>query len=322
MKSFVAAALATAVSADMISQKFMEYVITHGKSYTTVEEFLMRKHLFAAADAQIEAINAEGNNFTLGHNKFSTFTKSEYSQLLGYVPAIGGLKASKHHTAHKNGSYTPVDWRDSGAVTPIKDQGQCGSCWTFSSTGALEGAHQIASGELLSFSEQQLVDCARFIAFGCNGGNESTAFNYLESHAAMSEDAYPYTAVDTADCLYDAADTTGIMVSDWSAITPDSVDALKESLTHGPTSVNIDAESVVFQLYSGGVLDSSRCGTGIDHAVLAVGWGVDDTAGEYWIVKNSWGTTWGDEGYVKIAAVDGIGICGVQSGPFRPESAS
>jgi C1A family cysteine protease len=318
MKSFIAAALAATVSADVISQKFMEYVITHSKSYTTVEEFLMRKHLFARADAEIEASNAEGNNFTLGHNKFSDFTKSEYTNMLGFVSPISGLKAAKHHTAHKNGSYTPVDWRTEGAVTPVKDQGQCGSCWTFSSTGALEGAHQIASGELLSFSEQQLVDCARFVAFGCNGGNESTAFNYLEKHAIMLEEAYPYTAVDTADCLQ-SDDNTGIFVSDWTAVTPQSVDALKESLSHGPTSVNIDAESVVFQLYSGGVLDSSRCGTSIDHAVLAVGWGVDDTAGEYWIVKNSWAEVWGDEGYVKIAAVEGMGICGVQSGPFRPE---
>jgi len=134
----------------------------------------------------------------------------------------------------------------------------------------------------------------------------------------MTEDSYPYTAVDDADCLWESHNNTGITVTSFDAVQPDSADALKAALVNGPTSVNIEADKLVFQMYSSGVLDSTNCGTRIDHAVLAVGWGTDATAGDYWIVKNSWGTSWGNEGYVWIAIVDGIGICGVQSGPYQP----
>lgn len=204
-------------------------------------------------------------------------------------------------------------------MTDVKDQGQCGSCWTFSSTGALEGAHQIKSNELLRFSEQQLVDCAHWIAFGCGGGNEATAFNYLKKHQIMEEDVYPYTAVQ-GDCQYDASKATDINVESFTAVTPQDVDALKDALALGPVSVNIEADKMVFQTYKEGVLDSPKCGTQIDHAVLAVGWGSDaDSGKDYWIVKNSWNKTWGNEGYVWIAIEDGMGVCGVQSGPFQPQ---
>jgi len=314
MKSFIAATLAVAVTADQISSKFMEHIVTYAKEFNTVEEFMFRKQIFAALDAEIEKENANGNNFTLGHNQFSTLHKSEYSKMLGYLAPMETYPVK----AMTNSNSSPVDWRDAGAVTPVKDQGQCGSCWTFSSTGALEGAHQIMSGDLLSFSEQQLVDCAKFIAFGCSGGNEATAFNYLKKHPIMSEASYPYTAVDTASCLQDDSAAYDIKVSSFEAVTPNSVDALKEALANGPVSVNIEADKLVFQTYTSGVLDSEKCGTTIDHAVLAVGWGTDATAGDYFIVKNSWNTTWGDAGYIKIAAVDGVGICGIQSGPYQP----
>jgi C1A family cysteine protease len=315
-RSFAAAAIATVASADQISSKFMEHVIQFEKSFATVEEFLYRKHIFAQLDAEIEAENALGNNFTLGHNQFSTYSKSEFTKMLGFVESLESYPAKAYTPSNAN--YSPVDWRTEGAVTPVKDQGQCGSCWTFSSTGAAEGAHQILSGDLLSFSEQQLVDCAKFIAFGCNGGNEATAFNYLKKHPIMSEASYPYTGVDTADCLQDDSAAYDIYVADFIAVTPNSVDALKAALADGPVSVNIEADKLVFQTYSTGVLDSTKCGTTIDHAVLAVGWGTDATAGDYYIVKNSWASTWGDAGYIKIAAVDGIGICGIQSGPYQP----
>jgi len=134
----------------------------------------------------------------------------------------------------------------------------------------------------------------------------------------MTEEAYPYTAVDYVGCLQDDANSTHINVASFRAITPNSVDALKEALGAGPVSVNIAANMTCFQLYKSGVFNDPSCGTGIDHAVLAVGWGQDPTDGDYFIVKNSWAATWGDAGYIKIAAVEGIGMCGIQSGPFQP----
>ena len=218
-----------------------------------------------------------------------------------------------------------VNWVDAGAVTPVKDQGQCGSCWAFSSTGSLEGAHFVATGELLSFSEQQLVDCAgiRYGNMGCNGGLQTYAYNYYEAgHNAMLESEYPYTSGTTlksGSCEYDASSATGVAVTDYTNVTPNSQSQMKAALQQGPLAVAIEADKFVFQTYKSGVLSSSKCGTNLDHAVLAVGYGSEDGQ-DYWLVKNSWNTTWGDQGYIKLAMDDSSGTCGVQEDPQLPVS--
>jgi len=204
----------------------------------------------------------------------------------------------------------------------VKDQGQCGSCWAFSSTGALEGAHYKASGELLSFSEQQLVDCSGLFYgnLGCNGGMQARAFRYLESHKAELESVYPYTSGTTkkkSSCAYSSDSKTAVEVKTYKNVTANSPSQMKAALAQQPLSVSIEADKRVFQTYKSGILDSTACGTKLDHAVLAVGYG-SEGGQEYWLVKNSWNTTWGDEGYVKLAIVDGDGICGVQMGPLYP----
>jgi len=212
---------------------------------------------------------------------------------------------------------SPINWVTKGAVTPVKNQGGCGSCWAFSTTGAIEGAHFIKTGKLLSFSEQQLVDCST-ANHGCNGGNQIAAFKYLETAKAELESVYPYTSGSTkvaGKCQYKQSSATAVNVSSYAKVTTENVTQMKAALATQPLAVSIEADQKVFQSYKSGVLDSTSCGTNLDHAVLAVGWGTDSSAGDYWLVKNSWGTGWGDNGYVKLAIVSGAGICGVQKVP-------
>lgn len=202
-------------------------------------------------------------------------------------------------------TYEKVNWVKEGAVTPVKDQGQCSSCWSFSTTGSLEGAHFIAAGELLSFSEQQLIDCSdlTYGNYGCNGGRQVNAYVYYQmSHTAILDSDYPYMSMNgqKGTCIYNQLPKTTVTVSGYSSVTANDVDQMKKALTLQPVAVSVQADNDVYKTYANGVLDSSACGDTPDHAVLAVGYGVEDGQ-EYWLVKDSYGTNWGDEGYIKIA---------------------
>merc|ERR1712070_143296 len=231
-----------------------------------------------------------------GATVFSDLTSEEFAAL-----NIRGLNMGMHGDLPSFGdhemvpveSFAEIDWSTKGAVTPVKNQGQCGSCWSFSTTGGLEGAWEIASGQLVSMSEQQFVDCDTGSS-GCNGGLMNQAFQWAESQAIVTEDSYPYTARD-GTCK--STGTTAIPAGGVTGYKNANGDSLTNALQNvGPVSVAIEADQASFQQYTGGVIQSG-CGSNLDHGVLAVGVNSDGSIK----VKNSWGTSWGVDGYVNIA---------------------
>lgn len=202
-----------------------------------------------------------------------------------------------------------VDWRTKGAVTPVKNQGQCGSCWSFSTTGSMEGAHFVKTGKLVSLSESNLVDCS-WLNHGCNGGSMDLAFRYAESNPLETEADYPYTPkTGIFACKYTKSKGV-VKVTTYKDVPANSSAALKAAVTQQPVSVAIEADKPVFHQYTGGII-TTGCGTALDHGVLAVGYGTA-SGQDYYIVKNSWTTDWGDKGYVRVGIKDGAGVCGIQ----------
>jgi len=229
-------------------------------------------------------------------------TTAEFKTIMGYRPRQNQYLRSqnKPHGLHHMAVADSLDWRTKAAVTPIKDQGQCGSCWAFSTTGSVEGAHAIASGSLVSLSEQQLMDCSTPEGnMGCDGGLMDDAFEYILLNKGITgEKDDPYLA-NSGKCPGTAP--VRATISGFKDIPVGDEKALMAAVNLGPVSIAIEADQFVFQFYSGGVLDSAACGTNLDHGVLVVGYGTDSASSKpYWIVKNSWGTSWGESGYVRL----------------------
>jgi C1A family cysteine protease len=238
------------------------------------------------------------------------WTEAEYKKLLGFKPTNQTQDLANYHI-HVGDIPASVDWRTQGAVTPVKNQGQCGSCWSFSTTGAMEGRYFLKNKNLVSFSEQQFVDCSTENN-GCNGGLMTLAFKYAQSAAIDTEAQYPYTGTQ-GTCNIPAAGVA--KVASYQTVDSKSELALRTALASGPVSVAVSAGSLGFQFYSKGIL-SLLCAGQLDHGVLAVGYGSENGKG-YWIVKNSWGPNWGENGYLRIARKENdktVGTCGIQNG--------
>merc|ERR1719326_265563 len=272
------------------------------KAYDTVEEHAARFSTFKDNVDFITSHNArsEEHGYTVGINQFADMSSAEFKKtMLTYRADL--KKPNPTPILDESNLADSVDWVAKGAVIPVKNQGQCGSCWAFSTTGSVEGAYQIATGKLLSFSEQELVDCAgSYGNQGCNGGLMDNGFKYLEAKGDALESKYAYTAK-TGTCSSsksaDPALAKGAVTS-FNDVTSDSETQLLAAVSQQPVSVAIEADKPGFQFYKSGVF-SGTCGTNLDHGVLVVGYGTD-SGKDYWKVKNSWGTTWGDAGYIRL----------------------
>ena len=311
---------------------------------------------WAMNDKFIDETNNKNLTYTVGHNQFSGMDRDEFRSYLGLsgVPDRQPLQMKKlseikclydcaeHHKEVSNVETikcvsgcleeprqslrvravpSSINWIKNGGVTPVKNQGQCGSCWSFSTTGSLEGAYFVKYGELVSFSEQQLVDCDNRKNggkdMGCNGGLMDNAFTWIEKNNGLcTEASYPYVSGTTktaGTCQTTCSNVSKSKISKYTDVTANSDTDMMAAIANQPVSVAIEADQQSFQLYKSGVF-TGTCGTNLDHGVLVVGYGTL-SGQDYYIVKNSWGTSWGDAGYIYLGRGpqynSGAGQCGV-----------
>jgi C1A family cysteine protease len=304
--------------------KFVNWLTRFNMSAHDGSHFADMLSNYANNDDLIESHNTNKyNTYELGHNQYSHMSFDEFK---AYVRL--GLNSHASETIPANILEAPndltalpasIDWSTKGAVTGVKDQGNCGSCWSFSATGALEGAYQIKYGSLVSFSEQNLVSCDT-IDSACNGGLMDNAFSWTKSNGGLcTESGYPYTSGSTGQkgaCTTTCTKNSNVTPKSFTDVAKNSDSALMTALAQQPVSIAIQADQPAFQLYKSGVL-TGTCGSNLDHGVLAVGYGTWTDGTDYYKVKNSWGTTWGMSGYILIQRGNPqrCGECGILCGP-------
>lgn len=294
-----------------------------GKTYSGKEEVARRivweKHVADVIKHNLRA-DMGFHSFRRGINAYADMEHTDFVRQMNGFRARGNAPSNASTWVPLHNTQVPdkVDWRDKGMVTPVKNQGQCGSCWAFSATGSLEGQHQKKTGDLVSLSEQNLVDCSGDEGNqGCNGGLMDSAFQYIKENKGIdTEDSYPYTARD-GSCHFKKSDV-GATVTGFVDIPSGDEDALKQAVaTIGPISIAIDASHESFQSYESGIYDEPECSSDqLDHGVLIVGYGSEDGS-DYWLVKNSWGPTWGTKGYIKMSR-NNNNQCGVATQASYP----
>jgi len=316
--------LASAMNIDEFRDLWSAWKAQNKKAYSSDED-LTRFAILVKNYEKVQKLNSEHKSAQFALNKFSDLTREEFAVMLGSrssdVPSKKFLRAravTDIAVGDVSNSTLPksIDWRKKGAITPVKDQGRCGSCWSFGATGILESFYFINNGKLLSFSEQQLMDCDTEHSSACKTGYTSHAITYVAQNGIQLETDYPYTAKN-GTCQFDQ--TKAVKVGGrYSFITPMSTEKLKTALMNSPVSVLIQADEDAFQHYKSGVL-TKECGAKLDHSVLVVGY-QEIEGQEAFLVKNSWGPTWGQEGYIYLGTDEsennGKGVCGILSQPM------
>jgi C1A family cysteine protease len=318
---FTMACSVVCVSGTSLGNLFRKWMNEHNVQYETQEQERRAFETWVDNNNYIENVNGKNLTYKLGHNRFSALSHADYLSMIRgyrglYVPPSPPLLPSIVNEKVNVKIPGSVDWVSAGAVTAVKDQGQCGSCWSFSTTGAVEGAYYIKYGSLVSFSEQELVDCDNISNggrdHGCNGGLMENAFGWIaKNNGLCREEAYPYVSGTTKTAgTCNSKICTNVANSDiakYIDVEANSDSAMMSAIAAQPVSIAIEADQREFQLYKSGVF-TGTCGTNLDHGVLVVGYGTMDGT-DYYKVKNSWSTSWGDQGYIYLGR--GAGQCGI-----------
>ncbi|EPS71857.1 senescence-associated cysteine protease, partial [Genlisea aurea] len=298
-----------------VKNLYEEWAAKHGKVYNAIGEKDKRFDIFKDNLKFIDDHNNLGNRtYRLGLNQFADLTAQEYRSLYLGTRSKKNAAIRRFAKSRRAGEILPesVDWREKGAVTPVKNQRSCGNCWAFSTVAAVEGINQIVTGKLLNLSQQELVDCDTAENAGCNGGLMDYAFQFIVSNGGIdTEDDYPYKGID-GNCDPHRKNAKIVSIDGYEDVPPRDEASLKEAVARQPVSVAIEASGRALQHYSAGVL-TGECGTEVNHGVVAVGYGSENGV-EYWIVKNSWGREWGEDGgYFRIErnVPDPSGKCGI-----------
>lgn len=277
----------------------------HSKTYSTPVEEVYRAKVFAQNALKIQQLNAAESTATFEANRFADLTEEEFKAYLTGFKQGKQISNGVEPTNLPDLKAVPAEWnwQLEGVVTPVKDQGRCGSCWAFSTTGNLEGLAAITTGNLYSFSEQMLMDCSfSYGNDGCDGGYPTQAVSFVIDHGIQTEADYPYVAMNMM-CQPKYQAFTWTAVQSQVVVPKNNNDVLLQSAYIEPVSVGVDASNL--QYYKSGIVTSKTCKSSINHAVLVVGWGADQGT-NYWLVKNSWGQKWGEQGYFRVERISGV----------------
>ncbi len=296
-----------------IFARFQEFLKKENKKYSTAEEYLARFKIFESNYLKLESfsINVDRKH-SVGINKFADMTPQEFRRtyLNLNIKLVDVLKAQSEQLTFAEEAPEAHDWRSTGAVGPVKDQGSCGSCWAFSTVGNLEGLNYLKTKQFVQYSEQQLVDCDKNDS-GCNGGLMENAYDYLISAGGIEKQAdYKYTGRD-GSCKFVKTKAALQVVGHVSAASQDENEVKSFLYSTGPLAIALNADPL--QFYNGGIIDADAndCDPqGLNHGVTLVGYGSENGT-DYWIVKNSWGSGWGEDGYFRMAR--GKGTCGINT---------